>query len=85
MHLLTNVALELFVINVLSIFNFTIQDEVIVSMPDNETVVQLKLTVKDNNSTSSDDMKVKALNIVQVFFQDLKRIINICNSFLKRS
>ena len=84
MHLLTNVALELFVLNVL-FFNFAIPDEVIVSMPDNETVVQLKLTVKDNNSTSSDDVKVKALNIVQVFFQDLKRIINICNSFLKRS
>ena len=60
MHLLTNVALELVVLNVLLIFNFSIPDEVIVSMPDNETVVQLKLTVKDNNSTSSDDMKVKA-------------------------
>ena len=70
MNLLTNVALELFVINVLSIFNFTIQDEVIVSMPDNETVVQLKLTVKDNNSTSSDDMKVKALKYISSFFQD---------------
>ena len=60
MHLLTNVALELFVLNVLLIFKFSIPDEVIVSMPDNETVVQLKLTVKDNNSTSSEDMKVKA-------------------------
>ena len=60
MHLQTNVALKMFVINVLLIFKFSIPDEVIVSMPDNETFVQLKLTVKDNNSTSSDDMKVKA-------------------------